>query len=142
MGRASVISAVPFPLGMSWHDTAVKLTIVGFAGTLLYAGCSIPAVEEGLSRVPVAAEVMAVRREAEAAYHAARSYQDGSRSIDLVSLLMALHEPTAPIGEWGRDVGETYLGINPDLDLVGALRELDGKAQPLIDLARGEANGR
>ena len=127
---------------MSWHDTAVKLTLVGFAGTLLYAGCSIPEVEDGLSRVPVAAEVMAVRREAEAAYRSVRSYQDGSRSIDLVSLLMALHEPTAPIGEWGRDVGETYLGISPDTDLVGALRQLDGRAQPLIDFARDAANGR
>lgn len=127
---------------MSWHDTAVKLTLIGFAGTLLYAGCSIPSVEDGLSRVPVAAEVMAVRREAESAYHAMRSYQDGSRSIDLVSLLTTLHEPTAPIGAWGRDVGERYLGLDPDTDLVGALRQLDGRAQPLIDLARGEADGR
>ena len=116
---------------MSWQGKACTIFLLGFAGTAFYAGCSSDAVR---SKVPVIDETVSAVEQVGYTVSAYRDYASGERDLDLVQLLMDLHEPTAPIGNWGRSIGEKYLGLDSDIDLVEGLQRMGDAAGPLIEL--------
>jgi len=130
-----LISGVSLSLAtMSWQDKVVKLTLLGFAGTVLYAGCTAPAVQREMRQYPILSEVAGIIYEVDEAIDTFGNLLSGNRNIDLVETLTDLHEPTKPIGDFGRDTGEKYFGLDYDVDLEGALEQLGDLTQPLIDL--------
>lgn len=119
----------------------MKAAFIGVTGIGLFAACTGSGIiNEVTPHLPDEVQT-AVHRFRYGLGRISSYIGNNKEDINLLDTLYSLGEPTAPIGKWGRDIGQEFFGIDSDTtDIDKILYELQDMTAPLVEFGQGIAD--